>query len=91
MNITIKPGAATEDALQIDSIIEEMTASMEELNEVIKSVIPAGVETDWSEDVLNNWNTYYGSNVPETLEEMKLSSANLRLAVAKALEYSQSN
>lgn len=91
MNITIKPGAATEDALQIDSIIEEMTTSMEELNEVIKSVIPNGIETDWSEDVLNNWNTYYGNSIPETLAEMKLSSTNLRLAVTKALEYSQSN
>ena len=32
MNITILPGAATEDAAQIDHIVTEMEQQMEELN-----------------------------------------------------------
>lgn len=89
MNLTINPGAATEDASQIDSIINDISSAMETLDAVIKRNIPNGVETAWSDEVRNNWETYYGSDVPEAMEAMKMSAANLRLAVDQALKYSQ--
>ena len=91
MNITIKPGAATEDATQIDNIVEEMAQNMETLNAAIKSTIPEGIQTTWSQTVRENWEGYYTSDVPEAMEEMKLSSQNLRLAVDQALKYSLEN
>ena len=36
MNLTINPGAATEDASQIDSIINDISAAMETLDAAIK-------------------------------------------------------
>lgn len=89
MNITITPGAATEDATQIDSIVSTMQSDMEELDRAIKSTIPEGIQTTWSETVRDNWEKYYSSDVPEAMEEMKLSATNLRLAVDQALKYDQ--
>ena len=62
---------------------------METLDAAIKRNIPNGVETTWSEEVRNKWESYYGSDVPEAMEAMKLSATNLRLAVDQALKYSQ--
>ena len=89
MNITINPGAATDDASQIDSLVQTMQDSMETLNNAIKQTIPAGIQTTWSETVRENWETYYSADVPAAMEDMKLSAANLRLAVEQALQYSQ--
>lgn len=89
MNITINPGAATDDAAQIDSLVQTMQDSMETLNNAIKQTIPSGIQTTWSETVRENWETYYGADIPATMEDMKLSAANLRLAVEKALQYDQ--
>lgn len=89
MNITINPGAATDDASQIDSLVQTMQESMETLNTAIKQTIPAGIQTTWSETVRENWETYYSADVPAAMEDMKLSAANLRLAVEQALKYSQ--
>ena len=89
MNITITPGAATEDATQIDSIVTTMENAMQELDRAIKSTIPEGIQTTWSETVRNNWESYYTADVPAAMEEMKLSAANLRLAVEEALKYDQ--
>ncbi len=89
MNITINPGAATDDASQIDSLVQTMQESMETLNNAIKQTIPAGIQTTWSETVRENWETYYSADVPAAMEDMKLSAANLRLAVEQALQYSQ--
>lgn len=88
MNITITPGAATEDAAQIDSIVETMENCMETLDAAIKRNIPDGIETTWSDEVKNNWCQYYGSDVPEAMAEMKQSATNLRMAVEAALKYS---
>ncbi len=88
MNITITPGAATEDAAQIDSIVETMESCMETLDAAIKRNIPDGIETTWSDEVKNNWCQYYGSDVPEAMAEMKQSATNLRMAVEAALKYS---
>ena len=46
-------------------------------------------KTTWSETVRENWETYYTADVPEAMEEMKLSATNLRVAVDQALKYDQ--
>ncbi len=88
MNITINPGAATEDALRIDEIVNNIEANMEVLDAAIKRNIPDGIETTWSDEVKTNWETYYSSDIPEVMQEMKQSAANLRLAVDQAVKYS---
>lgn len=89
MNITINPGAATEDARQIDSIISTMEEDMQTLDNAIKSTIPSGIQTTWSDTVKNNWTQYYSADVPAAMEDMKLSATNLRMAVDQALAYDQ--
>ncbi len=89
--VTITPGAATDDAVQIDKIIADISAEMETLNTAIKSNIPDRVATDWSETLLNNWEQYYGADVPEAMAAMGESATNLKLAVEKALGYSNEN
>lgn len=89
MLLEIAPGAATEDASQIDSIIETIQSDMETLNNAITATIPDGIQTSWSETVRSNWEGYYSSDVPAAMEDMKLSATNLRLAVEKAVAYDQ--
>ena len=89
MNITINPGAATDDAAQIDSLVQSIQESMETLNSAITSTIPEGIQTTWSETVRENWERYYTSDVPAAMEDMKLSATNLRVAVEQALKYDQ--
>ena len=89
MNITINPGAATDDAAQIDSLVQTMQESMETLDNAIKRSIPDGIQTTWSETVRNNWESYYTADIPAAMEDMKLSATNLRLAVEQALQYDQ--
>ena len=89
MNITINPGAATDDAAQIDSIVSTMQEDMETLDNAIKRNIPDGVQTTWSDTVRSNWEGYYSSDIPQAMEDMKLSATNLRLAVEQALAYDQ--
>ena len=89
MNIKINPGAATEDAAQIDSLVQTIEESMQTLDSAIKSTIPDGIQTNWSEIVKSNWVNYYTADVPAAMEDMKLSAANLRVAVQQALDYSQ--
>jgi len=88
MNITITPGAATQDAAEIDSIVSSIESSMEVLDAAIKRNIPSGIETTWSDEVKSKWETYYSSDVPEAMEEMKQSATNLRMAVDQATKYS---
>lgn len=89
MNVTINTGAATDDAAQIDSLVQNIQESMQTLDSAIKSTIPEGIQTTWSETVRNNWESYYTADVPAAMEDMKLSAANLRLAVEQALQYDQ--
>lgn len=91
MNITINPGAATDDAAQIDSLVQSIQESMQTLDNAIKNTIPEGIQTTWSETVRENWESYYTADVPAAMEDMKLSAANLRLAVEQALRYDQEN
>ena len=87
MNITINPGAATDDASQIDSIVATIQENMETLDAAIKNTIPSGIQTTWSETVRENWEGYYNADVPAAMEDMKQSATNLRLAVQQALQY----
>lgn len=89
MNITIKPGAATDDAAQIKSIVQEIEESLTELNSKVTKNIPSGVSTDWSRELLENWNTYFTNDVPNALHNMTLSAENLNKAVDAALAYSR--
>ncbi len=89
MNITINPGAATDDAAQIDSLVQSIEESAETLNNAIKNTIPTGIQTTWSETVRSNWESYYTADIPQALEDMRLSATNLRLAVEQALNYDQ--
>ena len=89
MNITINPGAATDDAAQIDSLVKSIEESAETLNNAIKNTIPSGIQTTWSETVRENWESYYTADIPAALEDMRLSATNLRLAVQQALNYDQ--
>jgi len=89
MNITINTEAAIEDAIQIESLIATMQESMETLNTAFQRTIPSGIQTDWSETVKSNWETYYSADVPAAMEDMKLSAANLRMAVEQSDIYSQ--
>ena len=88
MNLTIKPGAALDDAQQIELIISKIEQSMQTLNEVINKTIPNGIQTDWSENVKNSWTHYYSSEVPEAMYAMGLSAKNLKTAVDQAVSYS---
>lgn len=91
MNITITPGAATDDATQIDQIVANMETNLEALDAAIKRNIPDGIQTTWSDEVRNNWETYYSADVPAAMADMKLSATNLRMAVDQALKYSNEN
>lgn len=87
MEITIKSGAAIDDATQIDSIVTTIERDIQELNSAINATVPHKIQTTWSEELADNWSKYYTSDVPETMEQMKASAENLRLAVQKALTY----
>ena len=63
MNITITPGAATDDAAQIDSIVTTMQESMQVLHNAITNTIPSGIQTTWSQTVRDNWEGYYNADV----------------------------
>ncbi len=87
--VTIKPGAATDDAKQIDDIVSQMAGDMATLDKAVKSTIPDGIQTTWSNTVRDNWESYYQADVPAAMEEMKLSANNLRIAVDQTLKYDQ--
>lgn len=89
MNITIKPGAAIDDATQIKDIVGKIEESLIELDSKVKKNIPEGVSTDWSRELLANWNTYFKNDVPAALANMRLSADNLNRAVDAALAYSR--
>ena len=89
MNITIVPGAATEDAAQIDDIVSKIEESMKELDSVIKNTIPEGIQTTWSESIRTQWEKYYTSDIPNAMENIKMSADNLRLAIEQVLQYNQ--
>lgn len=89
MNITIRPGAATDDALEIENIVSAIESDMETLDGAIKSTIPDGISTDWGDELKERWTNYYNEQIPAAMEDMKLSATNLKIAIADALEYNK--
>lgn len=90
MNVTIKPGAATQDAVDIDNIVKSIKEDMEILHEAIVNTIPELLQTDWSDKVRSDWEQYYVNDVASAMDDMAKSAENLRKAVAEFLEYSKS-
>ncbi len=89
MNITIKPGAATDDAQQISSIVSTITADMEECDKILKQLATGELSLDWADTLYSQWQGYFNSDIPEAMAEMQQSSTNLQTAVSAAIAYSQ--
>ncbi len=89
MNLTILPDAALEDAKSIDSIVADISESLQTLDKVIKNNIPEHLETEWSIKLLENWNQYYSGNIEDAMAGMRLSATNLKSAVDMAVNYSK--
>ena len=89
MNITIKPGAATEDAQQISSIVSTITADMEECDKILKQLATGELSLDWADTLYSQWQSYFNTDIPEAMAEMQQSSTNLQTAVSAAIAYSQ--
>ena len=89
MNLTILPEAALDDATKIDSIVQEISSSLEILDKAIKDNIPEPLETDWSKQLLTDWTTYYNESIQNALAAMSLSATNLKRAVDVALNISK--
>ena len=87
MELTIKPGAATEDAVQIENIVSNIDRCMKELETVIKNHIPEGVDTDWSNDFRDSWETLYNNSIQGAMDGMNQSAVALKRDVAAALQY----
>ena len=89
MNITIKPGAATDDAQQISSIVSTITADMEECDKILKQLATGELSLDWADTLYSQWQGYFNTDIPEAMAEMQQSSTNLQTAVSAAIAYSQ--
>ncbi len=89
MNLTIVPGAATEDVKQIEEIIRTIDESMKKLDATISKLIPSGVETDWSIELKERWERFYNESIKDGMAAMQLSASNLQRAVDAALEYNK--
>lgn len=94
-SITINSEYALEDAKQIDNIVASMEEDMQALDRAINNSIaddpnqPQGIYTAWSTTLKQNWRQYCGNDIPAAFADMKQSATNLRLAVEKALGFSQ--
>ena len=89
MNLTILPEAALDDAKSIDTIVQDISSSLEILDKAIKNNIPEHLETEWSIKLLENWNQYYSGNIQNAMAGMSLSATNLKSAVDMAVNYSK--
>ena len=88
-SLTIYPGAATEDARDIENIVATIESCLDTLNDLIKKHIPENLETDWSKDLLESWTKAYNESIETIIHEMTLSAKNLEMAVEQALAYSK--
>lgn len=89
MNVTINTSAALDDAAQIENVVTRLTDDMATLNQAIKDTIPAGIQTEWSEILSDNWNKYYTADIPNAMEEMKVSASNIQMAVQTTEDFSK--
>ena len=90
-NIVIRPGAAMDDVMQIKNIVANIKESMELLENSIKRNIPANIETQWSERLRSEWESYYTNQIPASMVEMQASATNLEKAAEEAIRFSQGN
>lgn len=91
MNITINTDAALEDAKNIDTVVANIEESLAQLDKLFDMIIPERVETTWSKKLKEEWIEYYKNSIAIGMSEMKVSAANVRFAVEKALEYDSGN
>lgn len=89
LNLTINTDSVSSDALDIDTIVENMQQHLAELEKVIKDNIPSGVDTDWSNELKDDWVNFYNGPVEDGMESLKASAKALRDAVQAALEYNK--
>lgn len=87
-SIIVKSEAARENASQILSIVNTITEDMATLEAQIKRHIPENIQTNWSEVLRADWEKHYSTDIPQTMEAMKLSASNVQTAVAEAEAYS---
>ena len=90
MGLTILPEAALDDAKSIDSIVENISASLDELDRLIKQNIPEHLETEWATKLLEEWTDCYNGNLKNAMAGMSASAKNLKSAVDMATNYSKS-
>lgn len=89
MNLTIKPGAATDDAQQISNIVSRITIDMEECDKILKLLTLSDLNLDWADALYDQWKSYFNTDIPEAMAEMQQSAKNLQAAVSAAIAYSQ--
>lgn len=89
MNLTIKPGAATDDAQQISNIVSRITIDMEECDKILKLLTLSDLNLDWTDALYDQWKSYFKTDIPEAMAEMQQSAKNLQAAVSAAIAYSQ--
>lgn len=87
MDVTIRENAALDGATQIDEIVSKIDETLATLNSVMHECIPEEVNTVWSNEVLDNWESYYLKDVENKMAEMKASAVNLRSAVDAVVKY----
>ena len=87
-SLTIKPGAATDDVKQIQSIVSSIEECLATLDNVINKNIPENLETEWSIELGDSWKEAYNDSIQEIMHEMTLSATNLQMAVNAAVAYS---
>ena len=89
MNLTILPEAALDYAKSIETIVSEISNSLEVLDKAIRNNIPEHLETEWSIRLLDNWNEYYSGVIKDAMAGMNLSATNLKSAIDMAMNYSK--
>lgn len=88
MNLKINPGAATDTALGIQKIVEEIEEDMKQLDLFFKKT-EEDIKFDWADKLRENWSHYFQNNIPEVMADMLQSAKNLNTAVEEVLAYSQ--
>ena len=89
LNLTIDTEEALDDAKNIDSIVSNISSSLESLDKIIEDNIPEHVETLWSTKLLDEWKEHYQNSIKNSMEGMKASAGNLKEAVDTATNYSE--
>ena len=93
LTLTISSEKALEDAKQIETIVQNMESSMQQLDKVIDSCIAdgegdTGILTNWSTTVKSNWSQYSTKDVPFAFSQIKESAKSLKEAAEQTEAYS---